>query len=116
MGFPRLSALPGFAAVVLLPPAPAPVKPDQEESLVPPGPSFLSCAKPAEQLSRTKKVIASNRTIMNEHFMDPCANFFGAECHSVEQLSTADVKRKLAIEQDMGSVVHKSGPFSVFGK
>ena len=53
---------------------------------------------------------------MNERFMDPCANFFGAECHSVEQLSTADVKRKLAIGQDMGSVVHKSGPFSVFGK
>ena len=32
---------------------------------------------------------------MNERFMDPCANFFGAECHSVERLSTAHVKRTL---------------------
>jgi hypothetical protein len=48
--------------------------------------------------------------------MDPCANFCGAECHSIEQLSTAHVKRMPAFGQDMGSVVHKGGPISVFGK
>jgi hypothetical protein len=85
-------------------------------SLFPPRSAFSSWAKPAKQHSRTNKVIARNRTIMNKRLMDPCAKSVGAESHSREQLSTAQVKRLPEFEQDMGSGVHKGGRASVFGK
>jgi hypothetical protein len=76
---------------------------------------FSPCANAAEQQSTINRATAINRTKMNKRFMGPCAAS-PAPRGSLACLSTAQLKLSPGFEQDMGSTVYQSGPFSLSGK
>ena len=103
-------APPGFAAVVLLPPAPAPVKPDREVCL-PSLRSFRasSCARAAELHCTTKSATAMNLPNIKRHFILRALHLQTQRQLTFLRLSTLEGKATSRIRQDMGSSVHKSG-------
>ena len=111
MGFPSPSVLPGFAAVVLPCPVPAPVKPDRDASWVLRQFAFSSCACATHP--SISSAIAMNPTNPKPVLM-PRAFTFVAEHRPIAALYQ-HLKPCNSREQDMRSVVHKSGRHSAFG-